>query len=99
MLFDRECLNCDHIERDRLEWVDLGDKAWCPVCNWKMFVKMPCSPSLVYVHGSGESALEMATVMDQMREKSSAGHGNTTIKATAGPNGLTIDDIVTTKKG
>jgi hypothetical protein len=41
----------------------------------------------------------MATVMDQMREKSSAGHGNTTIKATAGPNGLTIDDIVTTKKG
>ena len=99
MLFDRKCSTCGYLEVDRLERVDQGWAARCPMCAQEKFHKCPTAPGLVYTHGSGESALEMATVMDQMRENSSAGHGNTTIKATAGPNGLTIDDIVTTKRG
>ena len=72
--------------------------AICPVCAQKTFIKLASAPGLVYTHGSGESALEMGSCMDIRREQASKGHGNTTIKATAGPHGLTIDDIVT-KKG
>lgn len=97
MLYDRECSQCDYIEIDRLERVDLGIDTICPVCAYPTFRKLPCAPGVISVLGNGESALEMAGQMDKRREAASNGHGNQTIKATMGSHGLTIDDVVTSK--
>lgn len=97
MLYDRQCAVCDHIEIDRLERVDGGDNVVCPQCEHETFFKLPCAPGVISVLGNGESALEMAGQMEKRREKSAEGHGNTTIKATQGAHGLTIDDVVTSK--
>jgi len=93
MLFDRWCNNCDHVEIDRIEWVDQGTITICPMCAQETFEKSVCAPGIVTVAGSG-SALEFGNMVDTRREKSRTGHGNTRIRATADANGrLTIDGV------
>ena len=93
-LYDRKCINCGYLEEDLIECPIVDNAIPCPKCRLKTHVRQISIPGLVYLTGSPDSALEMGRALDTRRDKSAAGHGNTTIKMSTNDRGeCTIDGI------